>query len=107
MDQRSLNLRQISVDQWPGLSLFCFVDDCSSSSIIVVVLFPRLATEQHFFLHFLLFHSCFQQKTFSVMCLAKMKFCPVAISMCGAMEERQTFSSCTVLEGEKTRLMVI
>lgn len=41
------------------------------------------------------------------MCLAKMKFCPVAISMCGAMEERQTFSSCTVLEGEKTRLMVI
>lgn len=53
MDQRSLNLRQISLDQWPGLSLFCFVDDCSSSSIIVAVLFPRLATEQHFFLHFL------------------------------------------------------
>lgn len=56
---------------------------------------------------FLLFHSCFQQKSSSVICLAKMKSCPVGISMCGAMEEGQTFSSCTVLEGEGSRLMVI
>lgn len=49
----SVNLRQIYVDQWPRLSLFSFVGDCSCSSMTVTVLFPRLVIQQHFFLHFL------------------------------------------------------
>lgn len=52
MDQGSVNLGQISVDQCPGLSLVCFVGDCSCSSMIVAILSLGLLFTT-FFLHFL------------------------------------------------------
>lgn len=103
-----MTVKQVSLDQWPRLSLGFFVGDRSHSSMIVTVLLPKLAIQQPFFLQFLpSISQLLPTKSFSVIFLAKMKFCLVAIYMCGAMKERQTFSFCTVLEGKETGLMVI